>query len=263
MSYYSMSIISYHVVFAARRLRRRGGRKPRSAAAPVCPRGRYSVICYKYIYIYIYIYTCIYIYIYICVHIYIYIYIYIHIIYVGSSQKCRPQFPTISCRCKTHQNEAECAVRPISLLTLHPTNIAWLKLSGKFPMGLGIPPLQIKIMLESNPLKSTMLVGRLAVFATKCAHSNSISMTECIGFAVPLYKRSCCFIMLRFIFIYVCWLMSVSNKITKYIMTITRIRTIIHMATSITCQTQRLIRVSATRLQCNNNTCLFMCVDWC
>ena len=32
-------------------------------------------------------------------------------------------------------------------------------------MGLGIPPIQIKIMLESNPLKSTMLVGGLAVLA--------------------------------------------------------------------------------------------------
>ena len=30
-------------------------------------------------------------------------------------------------------------------------------------MGLGIPPLRIKIVLESNPLKSTMLVGRLGV----------------------------------------------------------------------------------------------------
>ena len=30
-------------------------------------------------------------------------------------------------------------------------------------MGLGIPPLRIKMMLESNPLKSTMLVRRLAV----------------------------------------------------------------------------------------------------
>ena len=28
---------------------------------------------------------------------------------------------------------------------------------------MGIPPLIIKIMLESNPLKSTMLVGRLGV----------------------------------------------------------------------------------------------------
>ena len=44
-----------------------------------------------------------------------------------------------------------------------PTNFAWLKLSGKSPTGLGIPPLLIKIMLESNPLKSTMLAGRLAV----------------------------------------------------------------------------------------------------
>ena len=46
-----------------------------------------------------------------------------------------------------------------------PTNIARLKLSGKFPMGLGIPPLYIKIMLESSPPKSTMLVGRLGVTA--------------------------------------------------------------------------------------------------
>ena len=45
-----------------------------------------------------------------------------------------------------------------------PTNITWLKLSGKFPVGLGIPPVQIKIVLESNPLKSTMLLGRLGVF---------------------------------------------------------------------------------------------------
>ena len=44
-----------------------------------------------------------------------------------------------------------------------PTNIAWVKLSGKFPMDMRIPPLYIKIVLESNPPKSTILVGRLAV----------------------------------------------------------------------------------------------------
>ena len=44
-----------------------------------------------------------------------------------------------------------------------PTGIAWVKLSGKSPLGLGTPPLKIKIMLESNPLKSKMLVGRLGV----------------------------------------------------------------------------------------------------
>ena len=32
-------------------------------------------------------------------------------------------------------------------------------------MGMRIPPLRIKIMLEPNPLKPTMLVGRLGVFA--------------------------------------------------------------------------------------------------
>ena len=45
-----------------------------------------------------------------------------------------------------------------------PTNIAWLKISGKFPMGLRIPPRNIKIVLESSPLKSTMSVGRLGVW---------------------------------------------------------------------------------------------------
>ena len=43
------------------------------------------------------------------------------------------------------------------------TNIARVKLSGKSPTGLGIPPLTIKITLESNPLTSTMLVGGLGV----------------------------------------------------------------------------------------------------
>ena len=44
-----------------------------------------------------------------------------------------------------------------------PTRISWHKLSGNFSMGLGIPPLDIKSMLESNPLKSRILVRRLAV----------------------------------------------------------------------------------------------------
>ena len=41
--------------------------------------------------------------------------------------------------------------------------IARLKLSGKLPMGLGIPPLKIKILLESNALTSRILVQRLGV----------------------------------------------------------------------------------------------------
>ena len=41
--------------------------------------------------------------------------------------------------------------------------IAWLKLYRKFPMGLGTPPLKLKILLGSNPLTSRILVRRLAV----------------------------------------------------------------------------------------------------
>ena len=44
-----------------------------------------------------------------------------------------------------------------------PTKICRLELSGKFPMGLGIPPLKFKIPVESNPPKFRILVRRLAV----------------------------------------------------------------------------------------------------
>ena len=44
-----------------------------------------------------------------------------------------------------------------------PAKIRRLKLSGRFPMDMRIPPLKIKILLESEPLKSRILVERLAV----------------------------------------------------------------------------------------------------
>ena len=44
-----------------------------------------------------------------------------------------------------------------------PTKIARLKLSGRFPIDMKFPPLTIKILLESDPLKSRILVRRLAV----------------------------------------------------------------------------------------------------
>ena len=46
-----------------------------------------------------------------------------------------------------------------------PAKIRWLKISGKLPTDMRIPPLKIKIMLESNPLKSRILVRRLAISA--------------------------------------------------------------------------------------------------
>ena len=53
--------------------------------------------------------------------------------------------------------------RTPNLPKIMPTKICWLKTYSKFPMGLGIPPLEIKIMLESNPLTSRILVRRLGV----------------------------------------------------------------------------------------------------
>ena len=47
--------------------------------------------------------------------------------------------------------------------TILPAKIPWLKLSGEFPMDMRIPPLRIKTLLESNPLKSTILVRTSAV----------------------------------------------------------------------------------------------------
>ena len=43
------------------------------------------------------------------------------------------------------------------------TKIRWLKLSGKCPVGLEIPPLNIKTLLELNHRKSRIVVWRLAV----------------------------------------------------------------------------------------------------
>ena len=43
------------------------------------------------------------------------------------------------------------------------TEIRRLRLPGEFPVGLGVPPLQLKILLESDPPKSIILGQRLAV----------------------------------------------------------------------------------------------------
>ena len=63
-------------------------------------------------------------------------------------------------------------LRPILPAKMVPARIPWLKLSGKFPldMGVRIPPLGINILLESNPLKSRILVRSLAVREVSSPH---------------------------------------------------------------------------------------------
>ena len=128
----------------------------------------YIYICihtrvYVCVYIYIYIYICVCLYTYVCMYVYMCIYIYIYIYYLLLCTTCI--YIILCWRTSEVQVVATIVkpIRPISLLTLHPTNIAWLKLYGIFPMDMRTPLLIIKIMLESNPLKSTMLVGSLSV----------------------------------------------------------------------------------------------------
>ena len=54
-------------------------------------------------------------------------------------------------------------IRPISLLTSSLLSLLDSNFPGRSPMDMRIPPLEIKIMLGSTPLKSRMLVRRLAV----------------------------------------------------------------------------------------------------
>ena len=58
-----------------------------------------------------------------------------------------------------------------------PTKIRWLESSGEFPMDMWIPPLTIKILLESNPLRSRILVRRLAVGDTRVGRLLSLSLS--------------------------------------------------------------------------------------
>ena len=56
-------------------------------------------------------------------------------------------------------------VRPISLLSLSLLRLLDSNFPGYALWDMIIPPLKFKIMIESNPLKSRFLVGRLAVLA--------------------------------------------------------------------------------------------------
>ena len=54
----------------------------------------------------------------------------------------------------TWSRRREVETQPNLPTEIVPNKSAWRKLSGKFPVGLGVPPLKTKALLESNPLKS-------------------------------------------------------------------------------------------------------------
>ena len=98
---------------------------------------------------------------------YIYIYIYIYILRDGYERfRGSASVPPSSAlekkalaRGYSHFGGRNATDLPTKII---PKKIAWLKLSRKFPTGLGIPRPRIKILLESSPLRSRILVRRLA-----------------------------------------------------------------------------------------------------
>ena len=80
----------------------------------------------------------------------------------GDLQKthaCRCELLQCTVNCNTYNT---CCIRPISLLRLSLLRFVDSDFP-EFPTDMRIPLLEIKIMLESNPLKSRILVRRLAV----------------------------------------------------------------------------------------------------
>ena len=93
-----------------------------------------------------------------------------------------------------------------------PSKIVWLRLSGEFLMGLGIPPLNIQIMLESNPLKFIILVlvRRLAPLIVGLGRFRRVTSTSasilrtCIYIYIYIYIHIYIYIYIHmYIYIYI------------------------------------------------------------
>ena len=93
-------------------------------------------------------YVCMYVYMCVCVYIYIYIHMY------GRAFVAAPVEPLKS-SCLPFD---DIMIRPILLLTLRLLRLLDSKFPGNPLWAWEFPPITISIMLESNPLKSTMLV---------------------------------------------------------------------------------------------------------
>ena len=77
-------------------------------------------------------------------------------------------------------------------------------------MDMRIPPLKLNIMLESNPLKSTMLVGRLAVAGAFCdvlvgsqGTTTPCGVEVCHGVTLGVSRRNLSLSLSLYIYIYI------------------------------------------------------------
>ena len=94
------------------------------------------------------------------IYIYIYICTYTHIYVVASSQS------TGARRCRVASKKLGRRPAPDLPIKISPLlRFVDSDFPGKFPMAMITPPLKVKILPESNPPKSKVLVGRLAVLS--------------------------------------------------------------------------------------------------
>ena len=83
--------------------------------------------------------------------------------------------------------EAEALLRPVSLLMLSLLRLVDSNVPGDSLMDMRIPSLHIKILNESNPLKSRILVWRLAVMLRRYRAALSSMVCHMLHHTVLVY----------------------------------------------------------------------------
>ena len=133
----------------------------------------------------------------VCTYIYIYIHIYIYELVHATSTSHFPHYAqspytrdnNVSNNSNANNNKKVITITTIMILIIIvigivilviivtskiiPAKICRLNISGYFPMFLGIPPLRIKITLESNTPTSRFVVRRLAL--SESTHSSKVT----------------------------------------------------------------------------------------
>ena len=175
------------------------GRRRLAHALPSCPKGSFAgshprLSVYIYIYLHVWEFVCIYIYIYIYIYTYIPVWASCPKLSLPSSDWKVPTYTqgrfllykgensgtqdilgfegSLSpWNARQHHLEGRCLrlwgsgrLRPISLLRLSLLRLVDSNFLGNSPNDMIIPPLEAKILLESNRLRSRILVQRLAIF---------------------------------------------------------------------------------------------------
>ena len=96
------------------------------------------------------------------------------------------------------QGLVPCKCTPNLPTTTLPTKVRWLNKSGRLPMDMIIPPLWLKIQLESNPLKSRIVVQILAVNSQVTTQASSdiyLAYPPCPLYSTQVLQQTSCHVL--------------------------------------------------------------------